>query len=201
MPILDKDVDKYGNRSWKVTTNSSIDPITINEVKTFGRIDSTEEDSLIGGFITTVREAAEKYLGRSLIEQTITLLMDFWPSMVIELPLPPLISITGVYTVSESDVATEYSNSNYYTITNSTPGKLILKQGVSLPTNTDRDYGGFKIVYKAGYGSGTASVPQGIKEGLKLWATLLYENRSLTKGKEPPPEVATFLDLYKVYKI
>lgn len=202
MPLISKPTDAYGNRTWYVSTVPTVEPITVDEVKSFGNIDSSDENTLIEGYIKAVREATQNYLGRSLIEQSITLLMDFWPGIVIELPMPPLISITGVYTTDEDGTDTTYASTNYMTITSTeTRGKLILRQGATAPTNTDRDYGGFKVVYKAGYGNEATDVPQSIREGMKLWTAIFYETRALMQDNQPPPEVKNFLDFYRVLKI
>jgi len=187
------------NRVWKVTTHPATEPITLQELKDFARIDGTDEDTLLNSFIESARRACENYLGRALIEQTITMKMDLWPSMIIELPRPPLISITAVETLSESDVATAYTSTNYYTITTSEPGSLVIKMGLSIPENTARDYGGFQIRFKAGYGSSRTDVPSAIRDGIKLWATDIYENRFVRE--EPPPEAMSFLYPYRVLRI
>jgi len=198
--LIDKSLDKYGNRSWKVTTAPTTEPVTADEVKTFGRIDGDDEDTMIEGMIKAVREATEGYLGRSLITQTITLKMDFWPSNVIKLPRPPLISITGIYTVDEDDADTEYDSDNYYIDSNMEPGRLIIKQGISNPTNTDRDFGGFKIVYTAGYGDDASDVPEVIRQGIMIWVVDFYENRVINPN-DPPQYVKTLLDTYYIDRI
>jgi len=197
MSIIPKSSDAHGNRSWKVTTNPSIDPVTVDELKLFCRIDGTEEDELLANFITAATLMTERHLGRALIQQSITLLMDFWPGEIIDLPRPPLISITSVATLDEDDTATAYSSSNYYTITQSIPGKLVLKQSVTWPSNTSRSYCGFKIIYKAGYGIGSTQVPQPIREGIKVWASEMYEGRTIDEDK-PPPRVLPLLSSYRV---
>lgn len=194
-----KALSKDGNRVWDVTTAPIAEPITADEVKLFARIDGTEEDALIESFIESARTSCEKYIGRALISQTITVKMDFWPGNVIELPRPPLISITAVETLDEGDTATVYNSDNYYTVTDSTPGQLILKRSATPPINTNRDYKGFQIRYLAGYGATAASVPESIKEALKLWVTDMYENRVIRS--EPPPEAAALLNLYRVMRI
>jgi uncharacterized phiE125 gp8 family phage protein len=191
--------DKGGNRHWSVTTAPLKEPISVDELKTFGRIDGVDEDALLEGFIKSVREAAEGYLGRAFIEQSITLVMDFWPSGVIHIPRPPLISITEVRTVDEEDVATVYDSDNYYIITNDTPGRLVLKNGATPPQNTDRYFGGFEIEFKAGYGAAVTDVPQDIRDGLKLWATAFYEER--VASKTPPPSAKKILDVFRVYQV
>ena len=197
--IEEKALSKDGNSIWKITTDPSIEPITVDELKLFARIDGNDEDTLLESFITAARLNCEGYLGRALIEQTITLMMDFWPGEVIKLPRPPLISITAVETLDEDNNATEYSSDNYYTVTEAIPGELIIKRGVTQPYNNARDYRGYQIRYKAGYGNSRSDIPSGIKEGLKLWATDVYENRVVRP--EPPPEARQVLQLFRVIPI
>lgn len=195
MPIISHDLAYQGNRTWKVTTAPSTELWTTDDFKTFARIDGDDEDDLIDGFIKTARELTEKYLGRALIEQSITLVMDWWPGVEVKLPRPPLISITSVATLDEDDTATTYSSSNYYTDTISEPGRLLLKQSVTHPYNTDRSYGGYRIIFKAGYGDEVTDVPQGIIDGVAMWAADIYENRIISP--DPPPIVVALLNAYK----
>ena len=197
--IISKPLDKHGNRKWKVTTPPIIEPITLDELKSFARIDGTEDDVLLEGFIRTIREAMESYLKRALISQTITLQMDFWPGTVIELPMPPLISITSVSTIDEDDVETVYDSDNYYVHTDIEPGELVLKNGVTAPYNSDRYHGGYRIVYLAGYGY-PSDVPQIIKDSMKLWCAIYYETRMLTE--KPPSDVISLLErFYRIIRI
>jgi uncharacterized phiE125 gp8 family phage protein len=190
------DLDPKGNRAWNVSTPPAVEPITLEEVKLFGRIDGSDEDTLITSIITGVRQKVELYLNRALIEQTITLIMDWWNTFEILLPQPPLLSITKVETIDEDDVATEYAATNYYADRESIPGRLIIKRGSTLPTNTDRLAGGFKITYKAGYGSTASYVDTIIKNAMKEWAVLQYENRVF--DEELPDEVKKNLRLLRV---
>ena len=187
-----------GNPQWAVTTDPTEEPITASEVKTYARIDGSDEDTLIESYIVAVRQAAEQYLGRALITQTITMLLDSWPGDVVKLPRPPLISITGVYTTDESDSDTVYASSNYFVQTIPEPGELVIKFGYTFPTNTERYKGGFKIIYVAGYGDAD-SVPNNIKEALKMWVTYIYENR--VPINEPPDIAKTLLDFERIIRV
>ena len=193
--LIAKEQSRNGNMNWKVTTEPESEPVTVDELKFFSRIDTTSEDTLLEGFIKAARIATENYLGRALITQTIKMTMDFWPSDVIEFKRPPLISVDKVVTLDEDDTETTYAATNYYTITESIPGKLALKQAATAPVNTERDYAGYLIQYKAGYGSAT-SVPQPIKEGIMLWAATTYASRTFDP-KNPPPEARSKLDLFR----
>ena len=183
--------------SWKVTVAPTVEPVTLNQFKEFARIDGNFEDDSLNAILVAARQLTESYLNRALIEQTIELVMNYWPSIEIELPRPPLISISSVVTLDESNVATTYSSDNYYINTNAEPGILVLKRSVTAPINTDRENSGYKITYKAGYGSTAVFVPQGIKEGIKFWATAIYEGRM--PSNEPPPIAAKVLDQYRIY--
>lgn len=195
--LIEKPLPIDGNMSWKVTTAPAIEPVSVDDFKLFARIDGTAEDHMIQDLSVSIRELTELWLGRALIEQSITLVMDWWPeTKFLRLPRPPLISITSVVTVDEDDVETTYLNTKYYVDTVSEPGRLIIKQDTTAPENTDRDYAGFKIVYKAGYGTTTSSVPSMIRDGIKLWAAYAYENRIIPDT--PPQEAAKLLKPYKL---
>ena len=195
--LISKKLPVHGNRVWSITNGPDIEPVTVNEVKDFSGIEYTEHDSLLEGFISAARVAAEEYTGRAFIERTIQMRMDCWPGVVVSLPCPPLISVMKIATLGEDDVETEYSSDNYYVITQGFPGKIVLKKSVIAPQNTDRYYGGFLIEFKAGYGKLASNVPAAICNGIKFWAAIIYATRVIDP-KNPPPEARTFLDLYRL---
>ena len=197
MGLIEKPLAEDGRRAYKVILGPALEPVTVAELKTFSRITYTEEDTLLQNFITASREATEEYLGRALMEQTIRMLMDSWPGEVIKLPKPPLISITKVATLDEDDVETVYDSSNYYIITEAVPGRLMLRQSASPPVNANRNYGGFLIEFKAGYGDEASDVPRAIREGIMLWVAAVHATRAFDP-KSPPPEARSKLDLFRV---
>lgn len=173
--------DIKGNRKIKVIAEPIEEPVTVAELKEFARIDHDYEDTLLSGFIVAARKMVEKYLSKKLIEQTIRVTMDEWNSRIIELPYPPLISVTGVYYVYEDDTTEEISSDNYYVDTNTFPGRICFKETGDIPINTDREYGGYRIDYKAGYGQVACDVPDDIKTAIMIWATDIYEGRADVK--------------------
>jgi hypothetical protein len=76
------------------------------------------------------------------------------------------------------------------------PGLLVLKQGVTYPYNTARDYGGYKIIFTAGYGASATSVPQTIIDAMNMWIAISYDDRDFQE--EPPEGVKGLLNMYKV---
>lgn len=187
-----------GNRSWTRTVDADVEPVTAAEFKTFARIDGSTEDTQIEAMLKAVRQSAELWTGRAFISQTYVMTLDFWPKNgIIQLPRPPLISVTSIVTLDEDNVETTYSSSNYYLNTVSTPAEIILKSGATAPTKDTRERGWIKVTFKAGYGDTAANVPQQIKEAIKMWATVVYENRT-PLSPEPPSNVQDILGLNKV---
>jgi uncharacterized phiE125 gp8 family phage protein len=186
--------------SWIVKTQPAIEPVTLEEVKEFVKVDGVSEDALLGSMTTAARIAVENFLGRALIEQTILLKMDEWPGDVLKLPMPPFISITEVRTLDESDAPTIYAATNYYTSTGPHEALLIIKNGCTPPTNTTRYYKGYEVEYKAGYGATAASVPQPIKEAIKLMVALIYEGR-IPDLSSVPPLAAALLSQYSLVRV
>jgi uncharacterized phiE125 gp8 family phage protein len=187
----------YGNRHLGVVTEPSSEPITVDELKLWARIDGDDEDTMIEGLIKTVRKFAEDYTRRSFITQTRFILLDTWYSNDIELPHAPVSAVTAVQIISESGDITVYDSDNYYILTEAEPARLIIKSGVANPLNDSREHGGYKIIYTCGYG-GVDDVPDGIKEGLKLWATHIYENR--VPANKMPPEAKQVLFPFKTLR-
>ncbi len=197
MSLISTIADQKANRRWVVVTAPTEEPITKAELKTFARIDGSDEDTLLEEFIKAARLQVENYLNKSLIQKTIDLFFDYWPENPITLPRGPIISITGIYTLDEDDTETTYSSSSYYLGTNS--DQLIIKRSTTPPINNNRSFGGFKIKYKAGYGNNASDVPEIIRQAISLCATNIYENRVI--GEEPTPESLLLLKSYKLYNI
>jgi uncharacterized phiE125 gp8 family phage protein len=198
MSLVSKILDSKANRVWGVTGMPASEPLTAAQVKLFGRIDGSTEDSLIDDFIKAVREATELYLGRSLLEQTISMYIDYWPdSSFIELPMPPLLSVNSVALLNQSNSATAYDSANYFLV--SAAARLVIRNDCTPPVNDDRDNAGIRIEYKAGYGSTANYIPSPIINAMKLWAVACYEDRAQTS--EPPPSAKSLLNMYRVIKI
>jgi uncharacterized phiE125 gp8 family phage protein len=198
--IVPEELSEKGNRAWKVVTPPASEPLTAAQVKLFGRIDGTDEDDLINDLIKSVRESTELYLGRSLIEQTIQMLMDYWPeTYFVELPAPPLMAVNSIALLTQAGSVIAYDSANYFVVTEAIPGQIVTKNGCTPPTNTDRYQAGIRIEYKAGYGSLAANIPQAILTAMKLWAVACYEERAAIAS--PPPSALPLLNIFKVVKV
>lgn len=161
----------------RLITGPTEEPITLGETKEHLRIDLEDDDMLVSAYIKAARELCETVTRTALVTQTWELVLDAFPaSDRIEIPLPPLVSVTSIKYTSSADVETTVTSTDYRVVTTPWPGYIVLKTGYSWPSTTLKEAEGVVIRFVAGYGT-AISVPQSIKEGMLLYAGHLYENR------------------------
>jgi uncharacterized phiE125 gp8 family phage protein len=155
------------------TSDAATEPINSTEFKAIARIDGTDEDTYIGTIITTARQMAEEYCQRSFITQTWKLYGNQWRQKFF-LPRGKVISVTSIKYTDTAELDTTLSVNDYRASLQTDVGLIV---PVDEWPETDPDFpNSFEITYTAGYGN-AASVPEPIKQAIKLIAMDLYENR------------------------
>lgn len=168
------------------------EPLATAEAKSFLRVDTADDDTLIDTFVVAARLAAEAEMRRALVSRTETLYLDAWPSIpqewfdgvrelpitqgtqnYQELPFGTLQSVTSVTTYDDSDSGTVMSSDNYYV--DLEKARVVLRSGQVWPTPT-RVAQGIKIIYVTGYVD-AAATPQAIKQGILNHVGVMYEKR------------------------
>ena len=159
----------------KVSSAPSLEPVTSTEAKLHLRVDHSNEDTLIAVLIQAAREIVEHHLGRSLITQSRTVKLDYFPRCTeITLPYGPLVSVTSLKYYDEDEVQQTMSNTLYWVDSSSDIGRIIVKD--SWPGIYDMP-NAVEIIYVAGYGAAGSNIPQPIKAAILLVIGHLYENR------------------------
>jgi uncharacterized phiE125 gp8 family phage protein len=165
-------------RSVKIYTAPVGEPVTVEQVKLAARVDYVDDDAMIAQWITTARELAEAFHGRAYLNQTIDLSFDRFPCTPLDLPRPPLVSVTSV-TVTDINGVTTDVTSSFEVDNNSEPGRIAFKWGYHWPAIILKEIGGVKIRYVAGYGtSASNTVPQFVKDAIILWCSWKNDNRT-----------------------
>jgi uncharacterized phiE125 gp8 family phage protein len=158
--------------SIKLVTPPATSPVTLAEAKTHLRVDFTDDDTYINALIISATQSAEHMLGRALIQQSYQLgLPEF--SDYIEIPNPPLISITSIVyidTDGNTQTLTSYALDSY-----SEPAIIKPTFGNDFPSTREQD-NAVIISFNAGYAD-AASVPQEIKSWILLKVGYLYKSR------------------------
>jgi len=193
-----------------IVTEPTIEPLTLAEIKEHLRLEAgwSVEDSVITFCQKAARRYCEQFQGRAYMEQTWKLTLDAFPrGGVIEIPRPPLLSVTHVKYYGTGGTATTMTAANYYVDTASERGRVHLGYGEVWPGATLRPAAGVEVQFVAGYGSATSSVPDEIKQAINMLAAHLYENREATtpagsiQARELPFGVQSLLGLDRVIPI
>lgn len=164
----------------KRTVEPTTEPVSLDEAKSQCRVDTSDDDIFITGLIAAARDYVEKTARRAFITQTWRLSLDEWPcGDEIELPKPPLVSVSSIIYKDTVGAQTTLSSSTYIVDTDSEPGRVKLAYGESWPSDTLYPANPIQITYVAGYGV-AAAVPQWAKQAIKLLIGHWYENREET---------------------
>jgi len=142
----------------KIVTPPLTEPITISDVEAqiqFALPD--DQETLVEGYIVAVRQKVELALRRALVTQTHDLTMHEFPApharnpfAAIEIPLPPLQSVTITY-LSTAGTMTALDAADYVVDTDSTPGRVTPAYGKTWPATLDYP-GAVRVQFVAGYG-------------------------------------------------
>tara|TARA_R110000822_G_scaffold227789_1_gene360408 strand:- start:9023 stop:9697 length:675 start_codon:yes stop_codon:yes gene_type:complete len=194
---------------------------SLAEIKSWLKVDGSDDDTVLGSIRIASDQWAQNYTGRTLTTQTYELFLDTvydlenlidegiytgidvqLPKRNIVLPRSPVASISHVKYYDEDDTATTWATSNYRLDNASLPAKFTLKKGISYPTGL-RQVNGFEIKYVAGYGA-SANVPQQIKQACLMYSAYLNEHRGdLVDGKsiDAPILAKQLLEPYRVKRM
>lgn len=166
------DAYRVNHASFTLVTPPAVEPVTRDEAARFIRVDFTSDDPLIGMLIAAARQRVENFLRRALITQTRILTLDWGPAWV-ELPYPPIQSVTSVTVKGLDFTDVVASPSSYYVNTNA---RLVgLQPSAVWPTHVTP--AGWRVQYVAGYGADATSVPDAIKLAILHMVAISYDTR------------------------
>lgn len=163
----------------KVISPSIIEPVSVTDVKIQLRYDEsdTSPDVILEPLITAAREWCEAYQKRVYITQTLELSLDEWPvSCEIEIPRPPLRSVTQLTYVASDGATKVWDSSNYLVDDYSFVARIVKKSGVPWPQGQLAAVNGIRVLFAAGYGDNPIDVPQKIRYAITLLTMHWFEN-------------------------
>ena len=182
----------------KATTAATLWPVNVAEVRDHLRIDHTDEDATLQRLIRTATTHTEDYTERALLTQTWTVYYDSFPNEM-ELPKPPLASVTSIAYVDTDGDDQTVSTSTYTVDTSSEPGRVYLAYNQSWPTTRGVEKA-VTVTYVAGWTAAT-SVPEPIRHAVLMQIADLYELREPTiigTIQTALPHAARLLDPYVI---
>jgi len=193
---------KISPTNYLLNTDAIVEPLTINYVKDYLRISTTDDDTLISDLITTARNYGEKYTGRDFINKTYISYLDCFPSNYVEIELrkSKLDSIISIE-YYKNDVLTTIDSSIYYFTEYNDYSSILVKDGKSWPTDADNRKQAVKITFISGYGATDANVPQGIKMAMLAHIANMYENRGDCSDCDIAFKNSKSASLYSPYRL
>lgn len=203
---------RFNAKSYSLKTAPALEPVSLDLLKSYLKVDGTDEDAVLSLLIKTARRSAEEYTKRAFVTQTWLLTMDsfathevdwlhrdpYFPpsycaegSQEIRLSRQPIQSVSSIKT---TDIANTQStvDGSVYSLDKS-GGNILLNEGELWPFNL-REYAAIEIEFVAGYGDNSA-VPGDIQQAILQYAAAMYENR---KCSDIPDGVKTLLDPYRL---
>lgn len=184
-----------------LTTPPAIEPVSLSDVKAHLRLSQNDDDALLGTLISAARRRIEAETGRALIAQGWSCYLDDWPGTgLVDLPVAPLIAVTGVTVYGDDDTPASIDPAHYYVDTVSLPPRLALRGSRVWPP-PGRAANGIEIALTAGFGTTAASVPDDLRNAVMQLVAHLYENRGT--GEEPslPLTIAAAIARYRVVRL
>lgn len=164
-----------------VITEATTEPVSMAEAKAHCRIDGSAGDASLTLMIGAARRYLEDRTNRTFHQKTLEWYPAEWPDTNrIRLPrATPLVSITSVKYYSASGAETTWGSSNYLADTYSTPGAIVLADGVSWPSGAQYPVAPIRIRYVAGIATASpvTEADSAIKHAMLLLLGGMWEYR------------------------
>ncbi len=176
------------------------EPLDLAYAKTFLRIDTADEDALLGTLIKSARQQVESLIGRALIRRTWHYTADIPGGARLCLPMPPLVSVLAVRLKDEADTVLQIPSTDYGVKTHVEPGEIYVRDGQHW-----REFqAGAKLIeieFIAGYGMSADDVPLPIRQAIMLLVTQHFEHRGLGDNVAVPAMVDALLAPYQAVRL
>jgi len=168
---------------------------------------SVTDSALITNLIGTALEDCQDFQNRQFITATWEYWLDEFPSKnQIDIPLPPLQSITAIKYYGTDNTEYTMAATDYFVDTKSFVGRVVLAYGKTWPSTVLRPGNGVYIEFIAGYGVTATDVPKAVKSAMLLMIGHLYKNREAildgtVDAKELPMGIKHLLSKNRVHPL
>jgi uncharacterized phiE125 gp8 family phage protein len=181
-----------------IVNGPAIEPIALADAKRWLRIETADDDDVLGALITAARLMVEAQIRRMLITQTWRLIYDRWPNgLLVKIPLAPFQSLTAMRVYDVNGATQAVSTSVYYV--DSAPDSARIIFGAP-PSSPGRHAAGIEIDIVVGYGATPESVPEPLRQAVRILVTDWYENRGEAGGDDTNPLPSSVRALVAPYR-
>lgn len=160
-----------------LVTPPTLEPVSLAEAKAHCRIDSSEDDAFVVGYLLAARQHVEVYTRRALMRQTWDMTLDSsWPDIIV-VPKPPLISVASVSYVDANGVTQVLSPATYQVSTGGIEGRIARAYGQYWPSVRPLTFDTITVRFTCGYGTNPGDIPEPIRQAMLLLIGHWNENR------------------------
>jgi len=181
----------------------AVEPLTVDEARAYLRVETNDEDALIGALIIGSRIHVEAQTGRALITQSWQLSLDAWPDNgrigVVPAPLRTL-DAARIY---DSDGDTHALDTQAFVPDAGASTLVVLPWLLPAP---GRIAGGIELDVTVGYGDAATDVPEALRQAVRLLVAHWYENRGVvatdtTRVAPLPSTITALLAPYRMLRL
>jgi uncharacterized phiE125 gp8 family phage protein len=186
--------------AFKILTQPTVEPVSLDEAKLHLRLDDSGEDSLVSALITAARELVETKTGRAMINRYCSQTFESFGSGL-QLQSFPVSAVSGVTYYDLSGTVTTFPASGYQAMLDMQPATLFAGVDADWPSTQAGRMLPITATFVAGHGASGTDVPEGMKTAIKLLVAHWYRNReSVSPGQmnEVPMAVDSLLWPFRV---
>lgn len=188
--------------STELVTAPAAPVLTTQEAIDHTRVVNATENSYVDLLVKAATQSAEQFLGRKLINQTWKLFLDCFPGSnynsgevlqgadPIEFPFGKLQDVTHIKYYDSAGTLTTMSASDYQ-IDSKSVGRIGLAVNSTLwPGTQANKLNAVEVQFICGYGTASSSVPEDIRQAIRLMVADWYDKRD---NDNKIPKVAELL--------
>jgi uncharacterized phiE125 gp8 family phage protein len=151
--------------------------LTLADLKAHLRIDTADEDGLITSYERGAVDLIERATGQALVNQTWLATFDGFPARF-DLPVAPVQSVTSIAYDPPDGAAVTLAPADYRVIGLADPVGAVIEPVVPWP-QTRTGGGSVRVTFVAGYGANGISVPESLKDAVRLTVSYRHKMRDL----------------------
>ena len=177
----------------------TIEPVSLAEAKAWLKLDTNEEDDLVGALVTSARLVVESVTRRLILTQAWRFVLDEWPpGKNIDIPFAPFQSLTAIRVYDAANAVQTLAPALYRVEAAPERARVAFAEAPAAP---GRASAGIEIDVVFGYGDAPASAPAPLRQAIKLLAARWFEDRGDAfadpAGAQLPAAVAALVGPYR----
>ena len=169
-----------------------LEPVTLNEAKTWLKVDGADDDDLIRTLIVAARLMVEAEIGQVLMAQNWRLVGDHWPSCdLISVRIGHILGVSGARVYAADGTITVIDLTSVAVVHAAAPNAINPMQR----PQPGRARAGIEIDLRLGFGEAASDVPDTIRLAIRRLVALWFEDRGDVGQVEAglPPAIRALL--------